>query len=229
MKQTALGLYITYWIIVAIDCVLLSFEAEAYRYFTRGLLMPVLFLILISETKQIKFSRSRIIVCLALLFSWIGDLILTNITFEDSPFVAGLIAFLIAHIFYIIFFTRMASFREKNIITIFLSGFFITCYAVGFIAILWSRMEKLRVPIIVYTLVLGYMLLRAINTVGRNRLKSVAPQNFLPGALFFLISDSLLAFNIFFLNETGAGIAVIITYAIAQFLLVKGAIKYVQK
>lgn len=44
------------------------------------------------------------------------------------------------------------------------------------------------------------------------------------GALLFVLSDSILAINIFYKQSILGGMAVMLTYVIAQFLLVEGMI-----
>ena len=49
------------------------------------------------------------------------------------------------------------------------------------------------------------------------------------GALLFLISDSVLAINKFYLSFEWSGIIIMLTYGLAQFFIALGAIDYVRK
>jgi uncharacterized membrane protein YhhN len=57
----------------------------------------------------------------------------------------------------------------------------------------------------------------------RNR---VAGQLMMLGAAFFVLSDSMLAINKFYMGFPMAGLFIMITYASAQFCIVQGASKY---
>jgi uncharacterized membrane protein YhhN len=48
------------------------------------------------------------------------------------------------------------------------------------------------------------------------------------GALLFVISDSVLAVNKFYQAFEAAGIVIMLTYGLAQFLIVEGAVRYIR-
>ena len=47
------------------------------------------------------------------------------------------------------------------------------------------------------------------------------------GAILFVSSDSLLAFNKFFSAFNYAGLIIMLTYGVAQLLITEGAVKYI--
>jgi uncharacterized membrane protein YhhN len=55
-----------------------------------------------------------------------------------------------------------------------------------------------------------------------------AGQCMMMGALLFVASDSVLAVNKFYQPFEAAGIIIMLTYGLAQLLIVKGTIKYEQ-
>jgi uncharacterized membrane protein YhhN len=65
------------------------------------------------------------------------------------------------------------------------------------------------------------MLLMSINT--KRKLNADASALFFNGALQFVISDSLLAVNMFAYPSYVISICVMLTYASAQYLLIRGA------
>jgi uncharacterized membrane protein YhhN len=86
--------------------------------------------------------------------------------------------------------------------------------------ILNENLGALKIPVIVY--ILG-ILTMAIAAFGRK--DRVDPTSFnlvFLGALFFVLSDSILAINKFLVAVPGAHILVMGTYAAAQFFIVKG-------
>ena len=48
------------------------------------------------------------------------------------------------------------------------------------------------------------------------------------GALLFVLSDSILAINKFYMPFDLAGTFIMLTYGFAQYLIVQGAVKYIQ-
>jgi uncharacterized membrane protein YhhN len=49
------------------------------------------------------------------------------------------------------------------------------------------------------------------------------------GAVLFVVSDSLLAINKFYSSFELAGVLIMLTYGMAQLLIVTGAINYIRK
>ena len=74
----------------------LLFDLQLLYILAKPLLMITLLFYFVSATKS--YPRWRFYVMAALVFSWAGDVFLIS----SDWFVAGLVSFLIAHIFYII-------------------------------------------------------------------------------------------------------------------------------
>jgi uncharacterized membrane protein YhhN len=97
----------------------------------------------------------------------------------------------------------------------------------------------LAAPVIIYAAIIGFMLLTALHTGTGKRIKRVAYQNFIPGALLFIISDSLLAvdkFGIIGNDKTLqaqahllSAVFIMITYGFAQLLIILGAIRIIRR
>ena len=47
------------------------------------------------------------------------------------------------------------------------------------------------------------------------------------GAILFVVSDSLLAFNKFFSPFNNAGVIIMLTYGLAQLFITEGAVRYI--
>ena len=78
----------------------------------------------------------------------------------------------------------------------------------------------LLAPVIVYMMVILTMVITAFL---RNESASKMSYNLVfLGAIFFITSDSLLALNKFYKPFETAGILIMLTYAIAQYLIVLG-------
>ena len=87
---------------------------------------------------------------------------------------------------------------------------------------LFPHLQELKIPILVYSITIGVMLLIAMNT--RQQLNHTASFLFIYGALFFVLSDSLLAINLFVEKHLVMSLGVMATYATAQYLIIKGAL-----
>jgi len=90
---------------------------------------------------------------------------------------------------------------------------------------LFPHLGKLKIPVVIYAVVILLMLLASIHTY--NNVQKEAGILFIAGAGFFIISDSLLAINKFH-TPLLFPFFIILTYAIAQYLLVKGFIQQSQ-
>ena len=86
---------------------------------------------------------------------------------------------------------------------------------------LYPYLGELKMPVTLYALVLGGMLLAVVHAFPR--LYARPGVICLAGALLFVISDSLLAINKFYMGFPMAGLAIMFTYAFAQYMLATGA------
>jgi uncharacterized membrane protein YhhN len=92
--------------------------------------------------------------------------------------------------------------------------------------ILSPYLESLKLPVRIYGVVISFMLLLALHT-GSITNKNASLMMII-GAVLFIISDSLLALNKFYASFDYAGIAVMLTYGLAQLFIAEGAIKYIR-
>jgi uncharacterized membrane protein YhhN len=83
----------------------------------------------------------------------------------------------------------------------------------------------MKLPVRIYGVVLSFMLMLARHTMlGKNKKAALWMTM---GAILFVTSDSLLAFNKFFSSFNYAGIIIMLTYGLAQLLITVGAVKYI--
>jgi uncharacterized membrane protein YhhN len=97
----------------------------------------------------------------------------------------------------------------------------------GLVVILYPVLGDLKIPVMIYALVLTLMVLNALFRYGRTSMKSFLLV-FL-GAILFMASDSMLAINKFLQPFSGAGVWIMLTYCVAQFLIVEGALIHLKK
>lgn len=195
------------------------FSLYLLQAFTKPLLMPVLMLWIWSVVLH---GKNWTLILAALFFSWAGDIFLLFENQWPGMFIPGLASFLITHILYIIYFlnnTKKAIPRIKNFP---LLVFLILLYGIILILVLYPDLGDLKIPVILYAVVIMTMLLSAFYLY--TSIPSAAGQYFVMGALLFILSDSLLAFNKFLIALGPYSIAIMITYGFAQWFIVKGFI-----
>jgi uncharacterized membrane protein YhhN len=197
---------------------------EDISWFIKPFLIPFLFLAVYScgDFPSKKFLLT------ALVFSWIGDVVLLFSDKGEVYFIIGLVSFLISHIAYIILFSkqlRIYSNRNKAIFWVGITA--IIVYLMVMLAVLLPRLGDLKIPVIVYAIVLSTMLLFAF----KGYLKWNSPANIyiLLGAVVFVSSDSILALNKFYEPLKFSSLLIMSTYITAQYLIVVGILKLNKK
>jgi uncharacterized membrane protein YhhN len=169
-------------------------------------------------------NRSFIFI-LALLFCWAGDVLL--LFHGELFFIAGLISFLIGHVLYIVCYRQFQNADKANELLgpqkVRFSLPFILA-GTGLVVILYPVLGDLKIPVMIYALVLTLMVLNALFRYGRTSMKSFS-LIFL-GAILFMASDSMLAINKFLHPFSTSGVMVMLTYCAAQFLIVEGVLAH---
>jgi len=207
-----------------LDLVATQYGMTELRYTTKPLLMILLGLF--AWRQHFTNNEIKVLLLLAIVFSLAGDIFLLFVI-DDSDylnFLFGLVSFLLAHIFYILLFVRVKKsyFPQRRwnpwIITVLL------LYVVVLIYILNPHLGDLKIPVIVYALVLSGMLITAWHAFNLNGHSGGGW--IITGAACFVLSDSLLAFNKFYAPFEFAGIAIMLTYGIAQLFIAAGITKF---
>lgn len=191
---------------------------------TKPLLMVVMIIYFVSSVNTISSALKKWIMA-ALAFSWLGDVLL--MFQQDKPifFLLGLSAFLIAHIFYILFFHKVRVNEQVKSRWWLLA--IVTVYYAALITLLYPHLADMKVPVPVYGIVISFMLLLAMHMLFIKNSK--AGQLMMTGAVLFILSDSILAINKFYQPFEAAGLLIMLTYGIAQLLITKGAIVYIRE
>lgn len=190
---------------------------------SKPLLMPVLAIYFVFELKGYQSDFKKWIF-LALLFSWGGDVLLMFQEKQSIFFLLGLSSFLLAHIFYIIFFHRVRlqeSIKGNPWLLII-----VVIYYSALISWLSPYLGDMKMPVRIYGIVISFMLMLAMHMLFLRT--KTAGNRMMAGALLFVISDSVLAINKFYQAFEMAGVIIMLTYGLAQLLLVQGAVKYLR-
>jgi uncharacterized membrane protein YhhN len=169
---------------------------------------PILFLSFLAAKAEINSLSVHLI--LALLFSMGGDVLL-----EMDLFVLGLSSFLIAQFLYgSLFFRYHSSWSANYQRSLLLAG-----ASLMMAYVMWNYAGDMRLPVIAYLLVITFMGLSA-NT---STIKGVTL-----GAAIFIFSDSIIAINRFVMEVPAADWLIMISYYVAQFLLVSRVLQEIR-
>ena len=199
---------------------LLMLGYERFDLFLKPILIPILGF---GAYFYRKFPTQNTVLA-ALLLSWIGDVILLFTDLGEIYFILGLIFFLIAHILYCILFNKLNRIRKKQNKTFFVIGsILIAVYLISMVSFLMPHLGDLEIPVSIYATVISIMLLFAFNGL----LVWEKPGNLLIflGAFFFVVSDSILALNKFYHPIPKSSFFIMLTYLLAQYLIVLGVLK----
>lgn len=184
----------------------------------KPLILLSLIFFFINQGKHLS-SKTKVITLLALLFSLAGDVLLMFTDISASFFLSGLVAFLLAHIMYIMVFLDKKN--SKKIALIFKTVLLI--YAIGIFYLLKDGLGDMLIPVIVYMLVILTMVLTS--TMRKDNVSNKSYNLVFLGAVFFVISDSFLAINKFYQPVPLSKIIIMSTYSLAQYLIVLGLLK----
>ncbi len=218
MKQQSIIIFRIYAVVVVCELLLIYLQQPQLRWFTKPLLMPLLMLGFYVASPKRNSNLFRFIFS-ALLFSWAGDVLLQM----KGIFIPGLISFLLAHVFYILYFLRCQPGKKGLVQDQPLIAVPVLLYILLFLWLLFPYLAAMKIPVTVYGITIGTMLLLSINL--RHKINNNVASLFIVGALLFVISDSLLAVNLFAYSSVYLGLGVMLTYAAAQYLIVKAAIQ----
>ena len=149
------------------------------------------------------------LVAFGLLLSLVGDVFLM---LPSDRFVAGLTAFLLAHLCYIAAFTRDGGFSAGGS-----TGRPLFALGAIVLALLWPFLGPLRVPVLAYMLVIVVMAWQALE---RSRQSAHDGAWWAAvGAVTFVASDAALALARFRGDFAGSRVVVLGTYYLAQWLI----------
>jgi uncharacterized membrane protein YhhN len=216
MKRAKL-VFILFWMVVVIDVLFILQGTTSLRIFSKPLLVPLLALSLITNAGW-QNHMLRLVIA-GLFFSFLGDVFLLR----DDYFIPGLICFLLTHILYAVYFIKTANkngWYLKKQPLLLLPVF---AYSTSLVWLLYPGLKQLTVPVTIYAFIISVMMATCINLY--KQINRSAYTYFFTGACFFVLSDSLLAVDKFYQSFSFAGIIIMVTYVLAQYLIVKGSIE----
>lgn len=210
---------IVFAIVVLAELFLMNIDSVySFHYFTKPLIVGSLIAYFIPHSKHLGKSTKNLTL-LALVFSVIGDMFLMFTDVSPNYFTSGLVAFLLAHVMYILVFLKKRNITVKPYSVIL----FFVIYGGILFYVLKDGLGDMLIPVILYMLVILTMAVTAFwrkGNVGKKSFYLV-----FIGALFFIFSDSLIALDKFLMPIPLARTGIILSYAFAQLLIVSGIIK----
>lgn len=200
--------------------------SEVLDYIFKPLIMPCLALLFIYpkatdlEVDRKKFNR---LILFGFFFSWLGDIALMFDKLNPNFFLVGLSNFLLAHIFYIFAFWQSAKNSSSPTLLSQKPYLFapLLVYGGGLFYLLLPNLQGFTAPVLVYSVVISLMACFALNR--KNRVNSRSFNLIFYGSLLFVVSDSLIALNKFLLAIPYNGFWVMLTYMLAQYLIMRGS------
>ncbi|MCF2848918.1 lysoplasmalogenase [Pseudoalteromonas sp. ACER1] len=173
--------------------------------------LPIgLLIVMVLKARSQLQSRTFITLLFALSFSALGDVLLALDT--GQLFIGGLAAFFVSHAFYIITMLPIKNWRLDVVLLYLFLAIIVFC-------LFYPNLNDMLVPVIFYMLVLTIMASFTWMTDKSNGFLVL-------GGAVFVISDSILGLNRFYLEIAHADIAIMTTYYIAQLLLITGFLNY---
>ena len=155
----------------------------------------------------------------ALICCFLGDFFLLW-SQKKTFFIAGLLSFLMGHIFYTIAFLQTTSFLSGIPEWFYFSLLPYIWYGIFILKKINPYLYFMKVPVIVY---LNVILMMSFTSF--TRIWALEGLSFwLPfvGSIFFIASDSLLAFRNFKVKLSRGWVSIMITYILAQLLIILG-------
>lgn len=178
---------------------------------TKLTLMPLLAVPVLASASRLRSRVTLALLLAALLFSWLGDG--AGTFFPAAPTLPLMLAaFGLAHVAYIILFTRFAPQRRLPRWTLIYAAWWI-----GMLLALGPHVGALIIGVAAYGLVLA----------GTAATAARCGRLVMAGGAFFLASDTILAFRLFLPDAMPdwTSPAVMLTYALGQGLIVAGLLR----
>lgn len=193
-----------------------------WYFISKPLLLVAILIYFVQQTRNfIHPLRNWLIAGFGL--SWFGDVFLM-FQADEVFFLLGLASFMLAHVAYILAF-RLWIYDNHEVPLLKRSpwmAFVLMLYGVGFFKLMEEGLGAMKIAVIAYMMVILLMAIMALN-----RYKKVSRRGFayvMAGALAFILSDSILAYNKFMEPVPFSGVWIMSTYCFAQWGIMMGGL-----
>jgi uncharacterized membrane protein YhhN len=159
-----------------------------------------------------------------LFLALIGDCLLMFVYLSDNFFTYGMIAFLSGYLAYTSAFYRDYIWakgveRRASIIAIIIIG----TLSIAFYLFLRPYLDHMKIPVMLYAVVIAVMGVMAVNRKGR--VSTISFRLIFWGVVLFFVSDAFLAYNRFVNPFSYSGVVIMAAYMLAQYAITIGAIE----
>lgn len=212
-----------YFGVLVADIVIRLMDESELDKFVKPLIMPVLLYYLIERTSG-KIYKHHLLLAVAIITAWIGDILLLNN--QQIFLLGGILAFLITQGIYLFIFRSNAkgSFNKLLSQNRLASTVLLIFYLIFLLTTILLIEEHIKFAVIFYGLIVTTATWFAF---VQNKLPETKYLKI--GMGMFLLSDAMLATSMFFFKIPLAPMFIIGTYGVAQFYIVEGIIKYMNK
>jgi len=218
-----------YMLILMLHLLAQLFSYTSIQYVSKLVLLPLLMLFFYVQPFFATAPKTKYLILFGLFGSFLGDAFLLSNAF----FIPGMIAFMTTHIFNVLFFHPFAPSKDVSKTKLNLAILILGLFCVFVFFFLKDAMGALIYPVLVYMLLISTSAIYTVRASLNHKTKLIADLFWTPGMLLFIASDAVLAFNKFdwSINDPidNIGIVTMLTYGLAQFLLVKGFQLYFEK
>ena len=222
MKKTNLYLHLIIIPIFIVELISRWNNNHTTEFFAKPFLLIWLGIYFYVNTGNLKRD---IFIYLAFLFSWAGDMFLMFAHLNGLFFNAGVGGFFLAQLAYIKIYTDNIKSDNKGLV--FDKPVWLIPFALYLAIILFLILGNLKGPmipiIVIYSISLILMSVFALNRKGLVNKKSF--KLVFTGSLLFVLSDSMIAINRFYTEFQASAFLIMLTYFLAQYLIMKGLIE----
>jgi alkenylglycerophosphocholine/alkenylglycerophosphoethanolamine hydrolase len=157
-----------------------------------------------------------------IVFSLVGDVLLL---LPQVRFLPGLLAFLLAHLAYITGYNQvLPSFNLPVVVLALVVAFIAWRLYLRLAESIRQKNPHLAAPVLVYAIVITLMLISALLNFFKTEWLPLAALLSGSGALFFFVSDNLLASNRFVSPSRYGRLPEMVAYHLGQMLIISGVI-----
>jgi uncharacterized membrane protein YhhN len=165
------------------------------------LLLPTLY-----QDSEAKIYVKSIV--FGLVFCLFGDAFLLF----NSCFLFGLGSFLIGHLFFLYAFVKRQGWQKRYGI-----GLFLVILAIGICWLIQDKLNTLLIPVLLYMLVIVLMSWQGWGLALNSKTKNLRSLGL--GVSLFMFSDTLIAFDKFYIPFSYSGLLILATYWIAIYII----------
>ncbi len=193
------------------------------EYFVLPLIMIWIAVYFLLNARKSSFRTG---VLIAFFFSWVGGifLIFSDGYNKELFFYGGALGFFLAQVAYIFVFSLSA---ENSIKGLLLRNPLLTIPLAGYSVLIYLFLLPVLEGAVVYIVLLNVVSFVGMSLAALNRRDRVNYNSFklvFIGSLLFLLSESLIAINMFHTSIPYAGFLIMLTFITAQYLIMHGLI-----